>query len=168
MHKPIKYAEKLLTYGANGAWTVFDAAQPDQAESLVHAEMVRQAAAEVLAEDEAAAGLAARDRFALPQVRAGIPQADPRRQGRLQNPAQRESRRDQGADHRARRQDPDGEGLPRSTATSKTSWRSTPPSSSTWKTFSPAATSAPTTTKSCTITAPAPSRTAAARCSPST
>ena len=26
MHKPIKYAEKVLTYAARGAWTVFDAA----------------------------------------------------------------------------------------------------------------------------------------------
>src|SRR5689334_24348425 len=26
MHKPIKYAEKVLTYAARGAWTVFEAA----------------------------------------------------------------------------------------------------------------------------------------------
>src|ERR1700683_852027 len=26
MHKPIKFAEKALTYAAGGAWTVFDAA----------------------------------------------------------------------------------------------------------------------------------------------
>ena len=26
MHKPIKYAEKVLTYAAQGAWTVFEAA----------------------------------------------------------------------------------------------------------------------------------------------
>ena len=24
MHKPVKYAEKVLTYGAKGAWAVFE------------------------------------------------------------------------------------------------------------------------------------------------
>ncbi len=86
--------------------------QQDQAEPLVHAPVVRQAAAEVVSEDQAAARLAARDRLALPHLHARGASGDPRRQeGRL-DPPQRKGRRDQGDDHRARRQDPDGEGLP--------------------------------------------------------
>ena len=72
-------------------------AQQHQAERVVHAEVVREAAAEVVAEGEAAARLAARDRLALPGLRARGAPGDPRRQARLQGAAHREDRRDQGA-----------------------------------------------------------------------
>ena len=86
--------------------------EQDQPAPVVHAEVVRQAAAEVVREDEAAARLAARDRLALSDVHARSAPGDPRRQEGRQRPAQREGRRDQGDHSRARRQDPDGEGLP--------------------------------------------------------
>ena len=86
--------------------------EQDQPEPVVHAEVVRQAAAEVLREDEAAARLAARDRLALPDLHARGAAGDSRRQEGRQRPAEREGRRDQGDHPRARRQDPDGEGLP--------------------------------------------------------
>ena len=87
-------------------------AEPDPPESLFYAEMVGQAVAQVVPEDQAAARLAARDRFAVPEVHPGNPQRDSRRQTGLQNSAEGKSRRDQGQGDRARRQDPHGEGLP--------------------------------------------------------
>ena len=80
MHKPIKYVEKVFTYVAKGAWVVFDKLNSVQPEAFDHAEVGGQAAAEVVSEDQAATGLAADDRFALPQVRAGDPAADCGRQ----------------------------------------------------------------------------------------
>ena len=74
--------------------------------------MVREAAEQIVAEDEAAAWLAASDRLAVPDVRARGAAGDPRRQEGRVDSAQRKSRRDQGDDRRARRQDPDGQGLP--------------------------------------------------------
>ena len=65
MHAPIKYFEKGLSIAANGAWVVFNTLNKINQRPVVHAEVVRQAAAEVLREDQAAARLAARDRFAL-------------------------------------------------------------------------------------------------------
>ena len=76
MHKPIKYAEKAVTVAAGAAWIVFDQVQPNQPEPVLHAEVVRQAAAEELPEAEAATGLAARDRFALPALHSRNPAAD--------------------------------------------------------------------------------------------
>ena len=96
---------------ARGAWAAFDTVNSLKPERLVHAEMVRPAAPEVMAEGQAAARLAARDRFAVPGLRPRGAPGDRRRQARLQDPPQREGRRDQGDDHRARRQDPDGQGL---------------------------------------------------------
>ena len=112
MHKPIKYVEKGLTYVAKGAWVAFDALNNIKPGNTFTPEVVRPAAAEVAPEGEAAARLAARDRLALPGVRARGPTGNPRRQARLQDPAEREGRRDQGDHHRARRRDPDGQGLP--------------------------------------------------------
>ena len=60
MHAPIKYAEKGLSIAANGAWQVFSRLNKISPEPVVHAEVVRQAAAEVVSEDQAAAWLAAR------------------------------------------------------------------------------------------------------------
>ena len=97
MHKPIKYVEKGLTFVAKGAWAVFEHAQQHQAERVVHPEVVGEAAAQVVAEGEAAARLAARDRLAVPDLRARGAPGDPRRQARLQGAAHREDRRDQGA-----------------------------------------------------------------------
>ena len=65
MHAPIKYAEKGSADRRQRRLAGVLAAQPDQPEPVVHAEVVRQAAAEVLPEDQAAARLAARDRLAL-------------------------------------------------------------------------------------------------------
>ncbi len=112
MHAPMKYVEKGLSHRRQRRLAGVLRRQQDQAEPFVHAALVRQAAAEVLREDQAAAGLAARDRLALPDLHPrGAPGHSRRQEGR-QRPPQREGRRDQGDDHRARRQDPDGEGLP--------------------------------------------------------
>src|SRR4029453_15803772 len=76
----------------------------DPPQSVVHAELVREAAKQVVAEDKAAACLAATNRFALPDVRARGAAGDSRRQeGRLDSPVG-EGRRNQGRDPRARRQ----------------------------------------------------------------
>ena len=87
-------------------------AQQPQPRQAVHAGLVRPPAVEVEPEGEAPARMAARNRFALPGLRARGAPGDPRRQARLQSAAQREDRRDQGDHPRTRRQDPDGEGLP--------------------------------------------------------
>ena len=55
MHKPIKYLEKALTYAAGAAWAVFDQVNQIAPNPAIHAEVVRQAAAEVVGEGEAAA-----------------------------------------------------------------------------------------------------------------
>ena len=164
MHKPIKYVEKGLTYVAKGAWVVFDALNSIKPATVVHAEVVRQAAAEVVAEGEAATRLAARDRLALPDVRPRGAPGNSRRQARLQDPAEREGRRDQGADHRARRQDPDGQGLPAARPLRRRDGDRPGVLQAPRETSSRAATSARTTTRSCTTTAAARSSTAAARC----
>ena len=91
MHKPIKYAEKALTYAAGAAWIVFDKLNRIGRNPGLHAQMVRQAPAEVLGEDQAAAGLAAPDRFAVPALRPGDPQADSGRQDAARRAIQRAS-----------------------------------------------------------------------------
>ena len=70
MQRPIKYAEKGLAVTANGLWHVFNTAELDPPQPLLHAEVVGEAAQQVVAEDEAAAGLAASDRLALPDLHA--------------------------------------------------------------------------------------------------
>ena len=96
MHKPIKYVEKGLTVAAKGAWAAFDTLNSIKPNAAFTPKW-SDSAAEVLAEGEAAARLAARDRFALPDLRARGAPGDRRRQAGLQDPAQREGRRDQGA-----------------------------------------------------------------------
>src|SRR5260370_3008896 len=54
--------------------------EQDSSEPFVHSEMVRQAAAEVLSKDEAAAWLAPRDRLPLPRLHARGAAVDSRRQ----------------------------------------------------------------------------------------
>src|SRR5215470_2463733 len=67
-------AYQVLREGAlaDGQWRLVRVQQPQQdcAEPVVHAEVVRQASAQVLPEDQTAARLAARDRFALPGLHA--------------------------------------------------------------------------------------------------
>ena len=74
--------------------------------------MVGQTYPEILAEGEAAARLAARDRLAVPDVRPRGTPGNPGREARLQDSPEREDRRDQSEHHRARRKDPHGQGLP--------------------------------------------------------
>src|SRR6185295_17162625 len=64
-------------------------AEQDFPEPVVHAEVVRQTAPEVVPEDEAAARLAARDRLAVPGLHARGAPGDSRRQERRQRVAQR-------------------------------------------------------------------------------
>ena len=59
MHKPIKYVEKGVTFAAKGAWVVFDALNSIKPNEGFIAEVVREAAPEVVAESEAAARVAA-------------------------------------------------------------------------------------------------------------
>ena len=73
--------------------------------------MVRQAAAEILGEIEAHAGLAAHHGFSLPGLRKRRTQRHPERHKGLDRSGSRESGRDQGADHRARRPGVDGQGM---------------------------------------------------------
>ena len=80
MHRPIKYVEKGLSVAANGAWTVFSRVNKIRQNPSFTPEVVGQAAAEVVAEDQAAARLAARDRLAVPHLRARGPPGDPGRQ----------------------------------------------------------------------------------------
>ncbi len=94
MHKPIKYVEKALTYAAQAAWTVFDKANQIKQNPSFTPKLVGKAAAEVLPEDQAPAGLAARDRFALPALRPRDPRGDPERQKAALHPDEREGGRD--------------------------------------------------------------------------
>src|ERR1035441_705495 len=85
--------------------------QPRVSKCGADSEVVRQAPAQVLGKVEAAAGMAALDRFALSQVRARNTATDSRRAPAGGRSDERKSRRDQGPDHRTRRQDLDGQGL---------------------------------------------------------
>ena len=105
--------KKPSTYAAGAAWFVFDKLNQINQNRGFHAEMVGQAAAEVVGEDQAPAGMAARDRFAVP---AAAFRRSASRFSTARPPyeilLQREGRRNQGSDHRARRQNPDGQGMP--------------------------------------------------------
>ena len=59
MHAPIKYMEKGLALAAEGAWQVFSRVNKIKPEPVLHPQVVGQAAAEVVSEDQAAARLAA-------------------------------------------------------------------------------------------------------------
>ena len=88
MSKTVKYAERAVTLAAQGAWSVFEKLNSIRPNRFLHAEMVRQATAEVVAEGEAAARLAAHHGLALSQVRARDPPADHRRQAAARDPAE--------------------------------------------------------------------------------
>jgi len=78
MRKPIKYVEKAVVVAAKGTWAVFERLnriKPNPSPTPKWSEKPLQVVREV----EASAGLAADDRFAVPQVRAGNPAADSRR-----------------------------------------------------------------------------------------
>ncbi len=68
MRKPIKYVEKAAVAAAKGAWVVFDRLNRINPGVVAHAEVVRQASAQVLRKVEAAARLAPLHRFAVPEV----------------------------------------------------------------------------------------------------
>ena len=66
--------EDWWTGGGKTAGVAFDTRpilQQVQSESDLHAEVVGQAAAEIVAKDQAHTGLAAADRFAVPGLREG-------------------------------------------------------------------------------------------------
>ena len=140
------------------------AAQQDQPEPVVHAEVVRQADAEVVPEDQAATRLAAADGFAVPDLRARSAPGDSRRHASARDAAQREGRRDQGHDRRERRQDRDDQGLPDSRPLRGRDGDRHRLLQASRRGVSGPRHSARTTTRSCTTTAAARSSTAAARC----
>ena len=164
MHKPVKYFEKAVAVGANGVWQVFDRLnQIKQSPSFTPKWSDKpllksyQKAKPPLGWPRETDSLCPR---CIPEIRQQI--VDGKVDYKiLLNEQVGEIKakiieRDgkilmvkECAKHGAlRRPDVDRSGVLRST----------------WKTFSRAATFAPTTTRSCTTTAPAPSRTAAARC----
>ena len=69
MQRPIKYAEKGLAVTANGLWHVFTAANSIRRNPSFTPRWSEKPLLQVVAEDQAAAGLAARDRLALPDLR---------------------------------------------------------------------------------------------------
>ena len=78
MHKPVKYFEKAITVGANAAWQVFDRVNQISQNPFLYPKVVGKAASEELPEVEAAARVAARNRFALSEVHSGDPAEDRR------------------------------------------------------------------------------------------
>ena len=92
----MKYVDAAVCYGAGVAFDTIQYFNRFNPNPAVHPEVDGQAAAEVLAEDQADAWLAAADRFALPRVRQGSAGSDHRRQEGLDETAAREGRRNQG------------------------------------------------------------------------
>ncbi len=86
--------------------------QQDQPEPFLHPQVVGQTPPQVVREDQAPAGLAAADRFAVSRLHARSAAGDPRRQEGRQRPPQREGRRDQGDHPREGRPHRHGQGLP--------------------------------------------------------
>ena len=164
MHKPVKYVEKAVTVAAKGAWVVFDKINSIHPNPSFTPKWSDKPLLKSYEKSKPPLGWPRDDRLALPQVRARNSPADHRRQAAGRNPAEREGRRDQGADHRARRQDPDGEGLPHSRPLRRRDGDRHRVLQAPRRSLSPAATSAPTTTRSCIITAAARCCTAADRC----
>ena len=94
MHKPVKYAEKGLTYIARGGWAVFERLNRIKPNPSFTPKWSEKPLSEVVSEDETATGLAANYRFIVPKVHSGNSPADRRRQTSSRNSAERESRRD--------------------------------------------------------------------------
>ena len=76
MSKAVKYAEKALTVAARGAWVVFDKFNQISPNASFTPKWSDKPLLKSLSEGEAAAGLAAYDRLALPEMRAGDSPAD--------------------------------------------------------------------------------------------
>jgi uncharacterized radical SAM superfamily Fe-S cluster-containing enzyme len=110
--KPIKHVEKAVAVAANAAWFVFDKLNSINPNPGFVPKWSDKPLLKSWEKQKAEARLAARDGFAVPQVRPRDPQQDSGRQTAGRDPRNEKGRRDQGRDHRARRQDPDGEGLP--------------------------------------------------------
>ena len=70
MHKPIKYAEKGLTLLANAGWMVYDRLNRFNQRPSFTPAWADKPLLKVPREGQAAAGLAARDRLAVSEVRA--------------------------------------------------------------------------------------------------
>jgi hypothetical protein len=70
MHKPIKYVEKGLTIAARGAWTVFDTFNQIKPNPGFTPNWSDKPLLKSEGEGEAAPRLAARDRLAVPHLRA--------------------------------------------------------------------------------------------------
>ncbi len=75
----MKYVDAAVCYGAGVAFDTIQYFNRFNPNPAVHPEMDREAAAEVLAKDQAGARLAAANGFALPRVRQGSARSDHRR-----------------------------------------------------------------------------------------
>ena len=64
MHKPIKYVEKAFTFGARGAWFVFERLN-GSTRAIFHSQMEDKPCSSPIRK-QATTGLAALDRFAVP------------------------------------------------------------------------------------------------------
>ena len=73
MHKPVKYFEKVVTVGANAAWQVFDRVNQINQNPSFTPKWSDKPLLKSYQKVEAATRLAARDRFAVPQVHSGDP-----------------------------------------------------------------------------------------------
>ena len=120
MHKPIKYAEKALTYAAGAAWVVFDKLNQINQNPSFTPKWSDKPLLKSYEKTKPPLGWPRETDSLCPRCVPEIRQEILDGKKPLDVLLQREGRRDQGADHRARRQDPDGEGLPASTATSRT------------------------------------------------
>ena len=79
MRKPIKYVEKAVVVAAKGTWAVFERLNRIKPGASPTPKWSEKPLLKSYEKVEAAAGLAADDRFALPEVCAGNPAADSRR-----------------------------------------------------------------------------------------
>ncbi len=168
MHKPIKYAEKAATYAARGAWFVFERLNRIRRNPSFTPKWSDKPLLKSWEKTKPPLGWPRETDSLCPKCVPEIRQEILDGKTAASGTDRRAAGRDQGPDHRARRPDPDGQGLPDARPFRGRDGDRRRSSSSTWRRCSRAATSARTTTSSCTITAPAPSSTGAARCSPST
>ena len=88
MHAPMKYVEKGLAITANGIWQVFSTANRIKQNPSFIPRWSDKPLLKSYREDQAAAGLAARDRLAVPRLHARSAAGDSRRQERRQRPPQ--------------------------------------------------------------------------------
>ena len=112
MHKPIKYAEKGLTFVAKAAWTVFDAANRIKPNPSFTPKWSDKPLLKSWQKTKPTLGWPRETDSLCPICVSEARQEILDGKQDYQRAHQRKGRRDQGADHRARRQDPDGQGLP--------------------------------------------------------